>query len=165
MSQPATAFPVNLLDSLGLACRGRAGDDLTRRLRELREWIAEDMAWVKTELAAGPRGTSLVDQGERHLLGLGGKCLRPMCVVLAARLGSGFGPHARDLAVAAELIHNATLLHDDVIDVGERRRGAPTVRVVYGNTASVLAGGTAIFCFPARCTSSFCILMIGWIAS
>jgi octaprenyl-diphosphate synthase len=61
-------------------------------------------------------------------------------VALAARAGKGFGPSARDFAVAAELVHNATLLHDDVLDSGEMRRGAPTSRALYGNAASVLAG-------------------------
>jgi len=143
MSQPATAFPVELLDDLRSTCRGRA-PEVARQLRELQLWIADDMAWVKTELGAAPHGTSIVDQGARHLLGLGGKYLRPMCVVLAAKLGRGFGPRVRDLAVAAELIHNATLLHDDVIDLGESRRGAPATRVVYGNTASILAGDSLL---------------------
>jgi octaprenyl-diphosphate synthase len=139
MSQPAASFPARLLGDLGSACRGPA-PDLARRLHELQLWVAEDLAWVKSELAAESNGTSIVDHGARHVLGLGGKYLRPTCVVLAARLGRGFGPRARDLAVAAELIHNATLLHDDVIDLGDSRRGAPTARIVYGNTASILAG-------------------------
>jgi octaprenyl-diphosphate synthase len=63
-----------------------------------------------------------------------------MCVALAAKLGTGFGPAARDLAVSVELIHSATLLHDDVVDFGDRRRGAPTARSIYGNAASIFAG-------------------------
>jgi octaprenyl-diphosphate synthase len=78
--------------------------------------------------------------GARHLLAREGKRLRPMCVALAARVGSGFGPAVRELAVAVELVHNATLLHDDVVDLGEVRRGAPAARVIYGNAASVYAG-------------------------
>lgn len=66
--------------------------------------------------------------------------MRPACVALAAKLGAGFGEAARDLAVAVELIHNASLLHDDVIDLGTRRRGATTARAIYGNAASVVAG-------------------------
>jgi octaprenyl-diphosphate synthase len=63
-----------------------------------------------------------------------------MCVALAARVGSGFSAAARDLAVASELVHAATLLHDDVVDLGERRRGAPSARMIYGNAASIFAG-------------------------
>ncbi len=63
-----------------------------------------------------------------------------MCVSLAARLGDGGGQAALDLGVAAELVHMATLLHDDVVDGGELRRGAPASRVLYGNAASVFAG-------------------------
>jgi octaprenyl-diphosphate synthase len=61
-------------------------------------------------------------------------------VALAARLGAGFSPAALELAVAVELVHNATLLHDDVIDLGETRRGAVAARLVYGNAASIFAG-------------------------
>src|SRR5262249_22155884 len=64
----------------------------------------------------------------------------PLCVALAARAGNGFGAAARQLAVAVELVHTATLLHDDVVDVGDTRRGAPAARVVYGNAASIFAG-------------------------
>jgi geranylgeranyl pyrophosphate synthase len=63
-----------------------------------------------------------------------------MCVALAGAPARGFDRRARDLAVAAELVHNATLLHDDVVDLGDLRRGAPAARVVYGNAASIFAG-------------------------
>jgi len=114
--------------------------DLTVRLRELRVWIAGDLADVESALGPLHRGDTPVHLAAEHLLGHGGKRLRPVCVALASRVGSGFNRAARDLAVAAELVHNATLLHDDVVDVGELRRGAPTARVLYGNAASVFAG-------------------------
>jgi octaprenyl-diphosphate synthase len=98
------------------------------------------MVSFEAELSGLVRGGSVVHRSAHHLLDLGGKHLRPVCVVLAAKLGSGFGPVARNLAMAVELLHNATLLHDDVIDVGERRRGQPAARMVYGNAATVLAG-------------------------
>ncbi len=69
-----------------------------------------------------------------------GKALRPLCVALASRFGEGFTERARSLAVAVELVHSATLLHDDVVDLAERRRGQPTACVTYGNAASIFAG-------------------------
>ena len=120
------------------AARGDA--DLGRRLVELRTWIEDDLSDVERTLAALDRAPTPMHDSARHLLSLGGKRLRPMCVALAARAGSGFNTAARDLAVAAELVHSATLLHDDVVDMGDVRRGAPTSRVVYGNAASIFAG-------------------------
>jgi octaprenyl-diphosphate synthase len=110
------------------------------RLLDLRVWIADEMAGVEAELGRLPRRASAVHKSAHHLLDLGGKHLRPMCVVLTSKLGTGFGPVAREFAVAVELIHSASLLHDDVIDVGQRRRGAPTARSIYGNAPSVIGG-------------------------
>jgi len=99
-----------------------------------------DLVAFEAELKAIPRGTRVVHAAAHHLLDLRGKHLRPLCVALASRFGDGFTEQARGLAVAVELVHSATLLHDDVVDVGERRRGEPTARVVYGNAASIFAG-------------------------
>ena len=125
---------------LNVVCRERGTHEVASRLGDLAEWIADDMVGFEAELSGLVRGGSVVHRSAHHLLDLGGKHLRPICVALAAKLGSGFGPVARDLAMAVELMHNATLLHDDVIDVGELRRGQPAARLVYGNAATVLAG-------------------------
>ncbi len=114
--------------------------DLAARLAELDRWIGGELRDFEEDLAAVPRGVRAVQQAAHHLLDLGGKHLRPMCVALAAKVGSGFGPAARQLAVAVELVHTATLLHDDVVDVADTRRGSPTARTVYGNAASIFAG-------------------------
>lgn len=114
--------------------------DLGRRVAELRAWLEDDLADVERDLASLDRSPTPMHASARHLLSLGGKRLRPLCVALAARAGTGFNSAARDLAVAAELVHSATLLHDDVVDVGDLRRGAPASRVVYGNAASIFAG-------------------------
>ena len=141
MPMPASALPSDqVISQLGEVCSDRGLDDLARRLAELQAWIAADMARFEDDLAAVERGASVVHRSAHHLLDLGGKHLRPMCVALAARLGDGFGPAARQLAVAVELIHSATLLHDDVIDLGETRGGAQAARLVYGNAASIFAG-------------------------
>jgi octaprenyl-diphosphate synthase len=118
----------------------RGAPEAAARIADLRAWIAGDLAEVETELAGIERGDDPMRGAAMHLLRQGGKRLRPMCVALAARVGTGFDRRARDLAVAAELIHDATLLHDDVVDLGDLRRGAPAARVVYGNTASIFAG-------------------------
>src|SRR5258708_7986151 len=79
-------------------------------------------------------------ESANRLVSSGGKRLRPLCVALAARLGTGFSETVRDLAIAAVLVHSATLLHDDVVDMGVKRRGADAARVIYGNAASIFAG-------------------------
>jgi octaprenyl-diphosphate synthase len=63
-----------------------------------------------------------------------------MCVLLAARAVGSSSAQTRDLAMVAELVHLATLLHDDVVDDGSERRGVPTARRLWGNAVSVLAG-------------------------
>ena len=129
-----------LLDRLGAVCAERGLRRVGDRLLELEQWIAADLAAFESHYADLPRGTTDAHRCAHHLLDLGGKHLRPVCVVLGAKLGAGFGAAARELAVAIELIHNASLLHDDVIDQGEKRRGAPTARTLYGNSASVIGG-------------------------
>ncbi len=141
MSIAATALPSShVIAQLGDVCTDRGLHDLAARLRDLHAWIAADLNGFEEQLSAVERGADVVQHSAHHLIDLGGKHLRPMCVVLAAKLGTGFGPAARDLAVAVELIHSATLLHDDVVDLGDTRRGAPTARTLYGNAASVFAG-------------------------
>jgi octaprenyl-diphosphate synthase len=81
-----------------------------------------------------------VQAAAHHLLDLGGKHLRPMCVALAAKCGAGFGPSARQLAIAVELVHTATLLHDDVVDVADTPPRSADGRTIYGNAAAIFAG-------------------------
>ncbi len=75
-----------------------------------------------------------------HLLGAGGKRLRPALLLLAAELCDYTGPRRIGIAAAIELLHTATLLHDDVVDASSLRRGRPTANAVWGNQRAVLAG-------------------------
>ncbi len=138
MSQLALSAAV--LDRLSEISRARGAPSLGERLAALERWVRDDLAAFEGELAMLPRGARVVHAAAHHLLDLGGKHLRPLCVALASRFGDGFTARARALAVAVELVHSATLLHDDVVDLAERRRGAPAACVVYGNAASIFAG-------------------------
>jgi octaprenyl-diphosphate synthase len=82
----------------------------------------------------------LIRQIAEYIIGSGGKRLRPMLVVLAARACGYDGPHHVTLAAIIEFIHTATLLHDDVVDESEMRRGRDSAHAVWGNAASVLVG-------------------------
>ena len=82
----------------------------------------------------------MIPEIARHLIDSGGKRLRPM-LTLAAALACGYqGDGHVKLAATVEFMHTATLLHDDVVDESELRRGKPSARMVWGNQASVLVG-------------------------
>jgi len=129
-----------LLGRLGHVCRDRGLGDLAGRLLDLGAWVREELRDFEAALETVPRGARAVQQSAHHLLDTGGKHLRPMCVVLASKVGRGFGDEARQLALAVELVHTATLLHDDVVDVAPARRGQPAARAIWGNAASIFAG-------------------------
>lgn len=118
-----------------------AGPASPMRIEEIESRFAEDIDYVEQELGrACTAGESPGVDAARHLVASGGKRARPLTVLLAA---SCFGPvpeAARQLAVVAELMHSATLLHDDVIDDAPERRGQPTAKHVLGNAVSVLGG-------------------------
>ncbi len=82
----------------------------------------------------------LINQIGHYIVGSGGKRLRPMIVLLAARALAYQGTRHVDLATIIEFIHTATLLHDDVVDGSDMRRSRDTANAVWGNAASVLVG-------------------------
>jgi len=82
----------------------------------------------------------MIPQIANHLIASGGKRLRPMITLAAARLFGYQGQAHIELAAAVEFMHTATLLHDDVVDESDRRRGHQTARMIWGNQASVLVG-------------------------
>ena len=83
---------------------------------------------------------ALVSQVSEYIVTSGGKRLRPLIVLLASRALGYQGPLHVNAAAIIEFIHTATLLHDDVVDHSERRRGRDTANIVFGNQASVLVG-------------------------
>lgn len=83
---------------------------------------------------------ALVSQVGEYIVNSGGKRLRPALVVLSAKAFGYGGNHHHDLAAVVEFIHTATLLHDDVVDDSDLRRGQATASALFGNSASVLVG-------------------------
>ena len=112
-------------------------------LRPVADSLASDLVSLEErvrELMAGDRTTS--HTAAHHLIESGGKRVRPTVCMLAARCFTPYepSPEVIGLSMVAEAAHNSTLLHDDVIDLGEMRRGRPAARVLFGNGASVLGG-------------------------
>jgi octaprenyl-diphosphate synthase len=108
---------------------------------EISALVADDLRLVEARLAErmeSPVGA--IPQVGAHLLDAGGKRLRPLLSVLAARATGAPVEHGVAVGCAAELIHTATLYHDDVVDDGRVRRGRPAARMVFGNGIVVLVG-------------------------
>src|SRR5512135_3933523 len=83
---------------------------------------------------------ALVNQVGEYIINSGGKRLRPALVLLSAQAFGFTGKQQHELAAVVEFIHTATLLHDDVVDQSELRRGRETANALFGNAASVLVG-------------------------
>jgi octaprenyl-diphosphate synthase len=114
---------------------------LERRIQSVQEILADDLIWVERALAAAVQvGPTPGTEAAKHLVTRGGKRVRPIALLLSAACFGGIDERMRELAVVSELVHSATLLHDDVIDEGMQRRGAATSRLIWGNAISVLAG-------------------------
>jgi octaprenyl-diphosphate synthase len=121
-------------DALDLpASQALAAADMARVDALIRRRLASDVA--------------LINQVAEHIVAAGGKRLRPMLLLLAAAAcgkraadGDGVGADAHQLAAVIEFIHTSTLLHDDVVDESDLRRGRSTANALWGNAASVLVG-------------------------
>src|SRR6478609_8405110 len=83
---------------------------------------------------------TMIPEVANHLISSGGKRLRPMLTLAMAQLSAYGGDGHIKFAAAVEFMHTATLLHDDVVDESDMRRGKPAARLVWGNEASVLVG-------------------------
>ncbi len=135
----ATTNP-SVISRLSLLARSRGLAELETQLNQISELVDGDLKQFTRQLASVGRGNSLIERSARHLLDLDGKYIRPLCLVLAARSQPTEIERVIPIAVAVELIHSATLLHDDVVDLGNSRRGVRTSRAIYTNAASIFAG-------------------------
>ena len=110
-------------------------------IEPLIELVAADMERVNSTIISRTGSeVTMIPEVAKHLIDSGGKRLRPMLTLALARL-SGYGGDGHiKLAAAVEFMHTATLLHDDVVDESELRRGRMAARMLWGNEASVLVG-------------------------
>ena len=108
---------------------------------DLSALVADDMAAVNTLILKRMESqVALIPQLAGHVISAGGKRLRPMLTLASAKLCGYQGTRHVTLATCIEFIHTATLLHDDVVDESDLRRGMATANSVWGNQASVLVG-------------------------
>lgn len=118
-------------------------DDAAQKPHDrLAAWLAEDMAAVNALIRErmSSEHAPRIPEVTAHLIEAGGKRLRPMLTLAAARLCGYGGPFHIHLAATVEFIHTATLLHDDVVDESAQRRGRPTANLLWDNKSSVLVG-------------------------
>lgn len=110
-------------------------------LEQINELTAQDMADVNAIILEQLNSdVSLINQLGYYIISGGGKRIRPMIAVLAARAINYTGRQHVTVAALIEFIHTATLLHDDVVDESDMRRGKATANAAFGNAASVLVG-------------------------
>ena len=111
------------------------------QLKDIRALVATDLAAVDQEIRRQlASDVALVSQVGDYIVGAGGKRLRPLLVVLAARAAGAMDSAHVPAAALIEFIHTATLLHDDVVDDSAKRRGRDTANEMFGNPAAVLVG-------------------------
>lgn len=115
--------------------------DFLGAVANLQSLTRSDLEAVNAEILNRMQSpVSMIPELAGHLINAGGKRLRPMLTLASARLFRYEGADHVKLAAAVELIHGATLLHDDVVDQSALRRGASTANIIWGNKESVLVG-------------------------
>src|SRR5271168_1933710 len=118
---------------------GRLGQTLTAR--EIFDLVKADLERVEREISLeSVASVDAVTTISRYLQDGGGKRLRPILVLLASQLVGGVSDGSVHMAAVVEMIHAATLVHDDVIDIAKTRRGRPSSNAIWGNHSCVLAG-------------------------
>jgi octaprenyl-diphosphate synthase len=127
---------------MGVVIPFESGQDKpTPTLDALVQLTAQDMSVINDLIMDKAQShVELIPQLAGHLINSGGKRIRPMLTVAAARMCGYKGLHHVKLAMSVEFMHTATLLHDDVVDESDMRRGKDAARVIWGNQASVLVG-------------------------
>lgn len=119
----------------------RADAQAASAIQRLAALVEDDMAAVNALILERMHSpVAMIPQLAGYLIASGGKRLRPMLTLAAARMMGYRGEHHRRLAATVEFIHTATLLHDDVVDESELRRGQAAANLIWGNQASVLVG-------------------------
>ncbi len=109
--------------------------------REILDLVQDDLRKVEREISLESMASvAAVTTIGKYLNSNGGKRLRPILLLLSCKLVGEAGDSAIRMAAVVEMIHTATLVHDDIIDVSETRRGKPTTNAIWGNHTSVLAG-------------------------
>jgi octaprenyl-diphosphate synthase len=117
------------------------GDVKTSSFETILEWIGDDLEKVDQEFRKNLRSNvPIISAIGEHLLLSGGKRFRPTLLLLSAKLCGYQGDHHISMASLVEFIHTATLLHDDVVDRAELRRGSVSANSIWGNEACVLVG-------------------------
>ena len=118
---------------------GKIGQTLSAL--EIFDLVRADLAKVEREIGLeSVASVEAINYINQYLQSGGGKRLRPILVLLSGRLFGDVNPGLIRMAAVVEMIHTATLVHDDVIDLAKTRRGRPSINVVWGNHTSVLAG-------------------------
>ena len=108
---------------------------------EFYNWLQKDLNQVnKIILESLETDSSLITELSNHIIGSGGKRIRPLLTLATARLCHYSGNRHLTLASVIEFIHTATLLHDDVVDGSKKRRGKKTANFIWGNKSSILVG-------------------------
>jgi len=126
---------------LGVVLNIEKGKRDAASIKDLIDLTSADMARVN-ELILSKAGSDveMIPEVANHLISSGGKRLRPMLTLAAAQMFGYTGENHVRLATSVEFMHTATLLHDDVVDESDLRRGKKTARTIWGNQASVLVG-------------------------
>ncbi|OQY07874.1 MAG: polyprenyl synthetase [Desulfobacteraceae bacterium 4572_123] len=109
--------------------------------QEILAMVKDDLAAIEVELEQNLNPyLDLISEIARHILFSGGKRLRPLLMVLSARLCGYKGDYDKTFSIIFEYLHAATLLHDDLIDDAAMRRGKPVAHSIWGNSAAILVG-------------------------
>lgn len=153
LSSPRAISPLEMRENLfygikkretlivGVVLSLEEGKKQAAGIKPLMELTAADMSRVN-ELILSKAGSDveMIPEVANHLISSGGKRLRPMLTLAAAQMLGYHGDGHIKLATSVEFMHTATLLHDDVVDESDMRRGKRTARMIWGNQASVLVG-------------------------